>query len=161
MTDQSMPASAGFDVQSALFTFNGRLRRSHFWIGWLVLLGAGVVAKWVPLFGGLILLALIIPNTALAVKRLHDMGQSGWLAMIGWLAGVGGVIGSLTMLGVGIFTNFQAFENEDFLAILAAVGPGMGVLMFGGLVVFVFLLWIGLSDSKPGSNKYGPNPKGQ
>ena len=28
------------------------------------------------------------------------------------------------------------------------------------LVNFGFLLWTGLADGKPGSNKYGSNPKG-
>ena len=29
------------------------------------------------------------------------------------------------------------------------------------LVNLAFLLWIGLTDSQPGDNRFGPNPKGQ
>lgn len=56
-----------------MFSFEGRTRRSHFWIGWLICLGVGVVAGWIPIIGALISLLLIWPNLAIPVKRLHDM----------------------------------------------------------------------------------------
>ena len=71
-----------FDWQKLLFSFEGRIRRSHFWIGWLICLGIGVVAGWLPIIGGLISIALIWPNLAISVKRLHDMGKSGWLVAV-------------------------------------------------------------------------------
>lgn len=42
MTVQPSAPSPSFDWQSLLFKFEGRTRRSHFWIGWLILLGVGV-----------------------------------------------------------------------------------------------------------------------
>ena len=80
MTDQISTSGSGFDFKTALFSFEGRLRRSHFWIGWLICLGIGVVAGWIPLIGFIISLGLIWPNLAITVKRLHDMGLTGWLA---------------------------------------------------------------------------------
>ncbi|HVL41489.1 MAG TPA: DUF805 domain-containing protein, partial [Brevundimonas sp.] len=61
-----------FDWQKLLFSFEGRTRRSHFWIGWLICLGVGVVAGWIPPLAGLVSLLLIWPNVAITVKRLHD-----------------------------------------------------------------------------------------
>jgi uncharacterized membrane protein YhaH (DUF805 family) len=148
------------DWQRLLLGFEGRIRRQHFWIGWLILLGVGVVAGWIPFVGWILSLALIWPNTAIAVKRLHDMGQTGWLVLIPWVAGIAGLFLVFTAVGFSAIFNAAALENEDPAAIFALIGP-----MFGGLALIVlvqlgFLLWIGLTDGQRGDNRYGPNPKG-
>jgi len=149
-----------FDFKTVLFSFQGRTRRSHFWIGWLICLGIGVVAGWIPILGGLISLALIWPNLAITVKRLHDMGQTGWLAAIPYVVTIGGIIGIISTVGLSYFMNAEGLQNEDPAAIMAVVGPalGIGLLMF--LVGLGFLLWVGLSDGQRGDNRFGPNPKG-
>lgn len=149
-----------FDWQKLLFSFEGRARRSHFWIGWLIVLGVSVVAGLIPFLGALISLALIWPNLAITVKRLHDMGHSGWLAAIPWAVTIIGSIIAFGMVGIAAVTQSQAIENEDPAAILALLGPVMGLVAIILLAGLGFLLWIGLTDSKPGSNAYGPNPKG-
>lgn len=160
MTTESSHQIQSFDWQKLLFSFEGRTRRSHFWIGWLICLGAGVVAGWIPLIGGLISLALIWPNLAIAVKRLHDMGKSGWLVVIPWVAGIVGVIAAIATVGVSALANAAALEAGDPIAILALLGPVMGILAVVGLICLGFLLWIGLSEGQPGDNRHGPNPKG-
>jgi hypothetical protein len=50
-------------------SFNGRIRRQHFWIGWLICLGAGVVLGWIPILGTLLSIALIWPNLAISVME--------------------------------------------------------------------------------------------
>lgn len=145
------------NLQHLLLSFEGRSRRSHFWIGWLLLLGAGVVLGWIPVLGQLLSIALIWPNTAIAVKRLHDMGQTGWLVLIPWVVGLGALVGGFIMAGVGIFATAW---TEDPWALLAALGPAMGLFALSFLVGFIFLLWIGLVDSQAGTNRFGPNPKG-
>ena len=160
MTMESSNQVQSFDWQKLLFSFEGRTRRSHFWIGWLICLGAGVVAGWIPLLGGLISLALIWPNLAISVKRLHDMGQSGWLVAIPWVASIVGIFVAVGMIGVSALTNTAALEREDPAAILALVGPAIGLFGLLLLVNLGFLLWIGLSEGQRGDNRYGPNPKG-
>ncbi|MFN3352755.1 MAG: DUF805 domain-containing protein [Brevundimonas sp.] len=155
------PQVAGFDWQHLLFSFNGRSRRSHFWIGWLILLGVGVVAGWLPLIGALISLALIWPNLAIGVKRLHDMGHTGWLIVVPWAVTIIGTFVAFGSVGVQAILNAQALENDDPAAIFALIGP-----MFGwfGLIILVnlgFLLWIGLTEGTRGPNRFGPDPKGQ
>lgn len=149
-----------FDWQKLLLSFEGRTRRSHFWIGWLICLGAGVVAGWIPLIGGLISLALIWPNLAITVKRLHDMGKSGWFAAIPWVFNIVGFIFAFATVGITAITNAGALEREDPAAILALLGPVLGVLALLAVVNLGFLLWVGLTDSQPGGNQFGPNPKG-
>ena len=126
----------------------------------MICLGAGVVAGWIPLIGGLISLALIWPNLAITVKRLHDMGKSGWFAAIPWVVSIIGVFVGIAMVGVSALTNHAALDREDPVAVFALIGPAFGVLGLVLLVNLAFLLWIGLTESQPGDNQFGPNPKG-
>ena len=146
--------------KSLLFSFEGRIRRAHFWIAWLVLLGVGVVFGWIPLLGAILSLALIWPHLAIAVKRLHDMGKSGWLVAIPWGLGVVTFVGALVSVGVNAIMNAAALEAEDPAAILTAFGPAVVLVLICMLLQLGFLLWIGLSEGQPGDNRFGPNPKG-
>lgn len=58
-------------------------------------------------------LAILIPGLAVAVRRLHDVGKSGWMLLISFIPLVGGI----------------------------------------------WLIVLMLTDSNPGENKYGANPK--
>ncbi|GAB4007469.1 DUF805 domain-containing protein [Nocardioides ultimimeridianus] len=88
--------------------FDGRASRSEYWFATLGLiliflvlyvpLVIGIVAK-VPvltiLFGLLFVvfaLGSIVPSIALAVRRLHDGGFSGWMYLLGLVPFVGGII---------------------------------------------------------------------
>ncbi|MGV8929598.1 MAG: DUF805 domain-containing protein [Brevundimonas sp.] len=160
MSVESSNQIQAFDWQKLLFSFEGRTRRSHFWIGWLICLGVGVVAGWIPLLGGLISLALIWPNLAISVKRLHDMGKSGWLVAVPWVLSILGIIIGISMIGVSAITNAAALEREDPAAVFALIGPAFGLFAVLVLINLGFLLWIGLSESQPGDNRFGSNPKG-
>ncbi len=149
-----------FDWQKLLFSFDGRIRRSHFWIGWLICLGVGVVAGWIPILGGLISLALIWPNLAISVKRLHDMGKSGWLVAIPFVVSFVAGIVAVATVGISAITNSAALEREEPAAIFALIGPAIGFVALICLVNLGFLLWIGLSEGQRGDNRFGPNPKG-
>ena len=73
-------------------TFNGRASRSEFWYFWLlnyavyaILL---ILSNKVPALGflfialGIFFLATLIPFTAVAARRLHDVNKSGWFQII-------------------------------------------------------------------------------
>ena len=160
MTTESPTQVQSFDWKHLFFSFEGRTRRSHFWIGWLVCLGAGVVAGWLPLIGLVISIALIWPNLAITVKRLHDMGHTGWLAAIPYVVGIIGGIAAISMMGATAIMNASALEAEDPAAIMALLGPAFGLFALIFLVALGFLLWVGLTDSQRGDNRFGPNPKG-
>ena len=115
---------------------------------------------WIPLLGFILSIALIWPNLAITVKRLHDMGHTGWLAAIPYVVGIVGTIIAVMMMGASVFMNAAALENEDPAAILALIGPAFGLFGLMFLVGLGFLLWIGLTDSQRGDNRFGPNPKG-
>lgn len=151
----------GFDFKTVMFSFNGRIRRQHFWIGWLILFAAGFVAGLIPFLGVLLSLALIWPNLAITVKRLHDMGQSGWLCLVPIVAGLIGLIAIFMTVGASMMTNYAAIENEDPAAIMAMVGPALGIIGIIALVQIGFLIWIGVTEGQRGDNRFGPNPKNE
>jgi len=106
--------------------FSGRARRKEYWMFVLFDIIFAIVAMILDNILGLTAgelpygffyflygLALLIPALAVAVRRLHDVGTSGWM-------------------------------------ILIALIPIIGAIWLLGLMV---------SDSNPGENQYGPNPK--
>lgn len=157
-----VPAGSGFDFQHAMLSFDGRLRRSHFWIGFLIIFGANVVLGWIPILGWLISLALIWPNLAISVKRLHDMGKTGWLVVAPYLISFALLIAGMVIMFGGMAAGGMApdYYEDNPAAALAVMGPAFGVFALSFLVGLAFLLWVGLTDSQPGDNRFGPNPKG-
>lgn len=150
----------GFDWKQLLFSFDDRIRRSHFWIAWLIVLGISVVLGWIPVLG-LISFILIWPFTAISVKRLHDMGRPGWFVAIPWIASIVLSTVGVMMMGLSLFAAHGASGyGNDAGAFFALMGPGFGAFLLSFLVWIGFLLWIGLVEGQPGDNAYGPNPKG-
>ncbi len=106
--------------------FSGRARRKEYWMFVLFNMIFAIVAMildnvlgiamegvgYGPIYG-LYLLAIIIPSLAVAVRRLHDVGKSGWMILISLIP----IIGS------------------------------------------IWLLVLLVTDSNPGENQYGQNPK--
>lgn len=80
--------------------FEGRARRAEFWWFWLanvivvVVLAtlAGAVSSIFWLLYVLYGVAMIVPSIAVAIRRLHDTGKSGWLLLLGLVPFVGGII---------------------------------------------------------------------
>lgn len=81
--------------------FSGRANRKQFWLYalWLIVVymaigvvGAVLGEKAGNVFIALAGLALIVPNLAITVRRLHDTDRSGWWVLIGLLPLIGGLI---------------------------------------------------------------------
>ena len=92
--------------------FNGRARRKEYWmftlINMLIYLGLLLIctvaaslfarsgdpsAKLVFLIPAYIyILAVTIPNIAVAIRRLHDTGRSGWWLLVGFVPFIGGIL---------------------------------------------------------------------
>mgnify|MGYP006196938053 FL=1 len=155
-------AVAGFDWQKLFLSFEGRIRRSHFWIGWLILLGVNVVISWIP-FINLLGIVLIWPNLAISVKRLHDMGKTGWLIAIPWVGSVVAFFAGFAMVIAAAVANgySEDYYEGNPAAVFALMGPAFGLFAIAGLLGLAFLLWIGIADSQKGENRFGPNPKGE
>ena len=123
------------DFMHIFLSFNGRLRRLHFWIGILILWVVEVVIMAVTvgpaisaaaaaggggvgplgIIGYLLLLVLVWPALAIQVKRWHDRDKSGWWVLIAFIP----IIGAIWVL-----------------------------------------IECGILDGTPGPNRFGPSPKG-
>ncbi|MGB6152402.1 MAG: DUF805 domain-containing protein [Pricia sp.] len=71
--------------------FEGRARRKEYWmfflfnmlIGYGLFIAAAIVNLPVLMFAaGLYFLGALIPSLAVAVRRMHDVGVSGWFMLI-------------------------------------------------------------------------------
>ncbi|MFP6566191.1 MAG: DUF805 domain-containing protein, partial [Dehalococcoidia bacterium] len=96
--------SRGF---SNYFTFTGRARRSEYWF-WVLFTS---LVQVIPLIGGLIGLAALIPSLAVTSRRLHDIGKSGWYQLLFFVASAVAWTGFVLFLVLG----FGALEEENGL----------------------------------------------
>jgi hypothetical protein len=63
-------------------TFRGRAPRSEYWWFFLFNLIVSAVARMIPLLGIIIPLAMLLPNMAVSVRRLHDTDRSSWFLLL-------------------------------------------------------------------------------
>ncbi len=103
--------SFGQAVSSVLLnkyaTFSGRARRSEYWWWYLFVIIVGTIANIIDRAAGLtygdvtyaggwiasiVGLVFLIPNLAVAVRRLHDTGRTGWWLLIGLIPVIGWII---------------------------------------------------------------------
>ncbi|MBQ5840527.1 MAG: DUF805 domain-containing protein [Clostridia bacterium] len=76
--------------------FSGRARRYEYWMFCLANIIIGFILGLLPFVGtvlsALYSLVVLIPSLALCVRRLHDIGKSGWYYFIGLIPLVGGIL---------------------------------------------------------------------
>ncbi|MES2095876.1 MAG: DUF805 domain-containing protein [Pseudomonadota bacterium] len=87
-------------------------------------------------------LAILIPNLAVAVRRLHDTDRTGWWILLPLIPYVLGVV----VMIVGAAS-----------ASLAMAGFGGLLMLAGGICGIVLLVFYCLPGTN-GPNKYGPDP---
>lgn len=76
-------------LKNKYFQFDGRTSRREFWsfvlINFLIALALGIVDNILNtngILGGIYSLAVLLPGLGLSVRRLHDLGKSGWLLLL-------------------------------------------------------------------------------
>ena len=125
--------------------FSGRSRRKEFWSFILLCIVVSIVANVVDgmlgmstliggIYGPLMLLAalaLVIPQWAVGIRRLHDTNRSGWWMLLGLLPLVTALLGIMT---------------------------GLWILNLLNLAALVLLYFFVLEGTR-GPNDYGPDPK--
>lgn len=82
--------------------FEGRSNRGEYWKAVLMIILASLVlglvdgmmmgAGGVPFLGMIFSLITLVPGIAIGVRRLHDIGKTGWLLLIGLIPLVGAII---------------------------------------------------------------------
>lgn len=132
-----------------IFQMKGRSRRSEFW--WTQLL-VFILSIFLTPIGGGILSLLTIP---LKVRRLHDIGKSGWWLAINILLNIFLFI----VMCVALFNFFVSINSDDYdynlISFLLQYSIFGLIAWIYGLIMLIFYCM----DSKPGTNAYGPSPK--
>ena len=139
--------------------FTGRAPRAEYWwyvvattaigmgLGWVdQLLGASMVGEYGPLTL-LLNLGLLVPGLAVVVRRLHDIGRSGWWALLSASGYAFMIFGLTNSTPEQTVAAFQEAGTAPVLALVVAWGISM-------IVMLVFMITRG----EEGSNKYGRDP---
>ncbi|MBD5421175.1 MAG: DUF805 domain-containing protein [Bacteroides sp.] len=84
--------------------FSGRASRSEYWwfclftciLNWAILiivcLFSSFDMKVINIVSGILSLAFFLPSLGLCVRRLHDIGKSGWWYLIGLIPLIGAIL---------------------------------------------------------------------
>ena len=149
-----------------LFTsFEGRISRKGFWLGFLGLVGISLVAGlgMISVFpkGGALMAGQLIVSagmiyiwSAILVKRLHDRGKPGVPWAIIFVAP--GILMQITSI-------FQIGYAPVELAGTQIMVPGIGatvVMWFATAMALWMVVELGFLKGVPGDNEYGPDPLG-
>lgn len=100
----------------AYATFSGRAQRMEYWtfffVNFAIFILLGILGT-VPGFETaaaivylLFLIATFLPSLAVAVRRLHDIGRSGWWVLLAFIP----IIGTITLIVMLVFDS-QEGEN--------------------------------------------------
>ena len=158
-------SEAAQNLFKKMFQFNGRIRRSEYWWGFLTFIILSFVLSIIPFVGPFAVLFMIIGAVSMLFRRLHDTGRSGW--WWGAQACIGLVAAALFASAIDFYAYVSAIRANDVSEMMRVLGSAMsgstGLLallcylanMVLGLVIFVFTLF----DSQPQDNKYGKSPK--
>ena len=159
-------------------TFAGRASRPEYWFFFLFLLVGSIVtsgldgllfhnqeevsstmpileveAEETPL-SNLFFLLTVLPHLAVAWRRMHDTGRSGWMALLPMLVSAA-ALGTF-VIGIGAADFFSGGLMDRILT-----GMTLSVLLPLALLLIIsplLVLWWLARPSQSGSNQYGPNP---
>ena len=159
-----------FKVLRQYATFKGRARRKEFWLFTLFYLIFATVLIYLSdvlrlelcefIFGffahlGLLYwifyFATLLPTLAVSVRRLHDIGKSGWWVLFFCIPYIGWIISYLIFV--------DRLGNGDVSAMTYYYWSN--IFLISTLIGSIILIIFACKNSQAGANKYGENPKGQ
>lgn len=110
-------------------------------------------------------LVLFVPSITLTVRRLHDIGKSGWLYFWATFAAIVALVAYIVYLVMTLIGN-----GSGDLDSLRAGDIDPSVFLTGNFIMYtvllgIFMLSVGIylivllaKQGNPGDNKYGPDP---
>ena len=150
------------EVLKKYAVFSGRARRKEFWFFILfnvlasiilvvvdVLLGTFNQETGSGLLGTVYTLGVFIPSLAVTARRLHDTNRSGW-----WILMPLGVVLAVGIFAAVLIPVLAADGGTSMASTIFAIFLGI-IVLGSNIAFFVFLV----SDSTPGVNRFGNNPK--
>ena len=134
-----------------LTSFEGRISRQSFWIGWAVLVAAEI-AVWLGTrqfnderVGAVADLVMLYPQFAVSAKRGHDRNTPTWV--IGLFFALSAVF---DLLQFGGWVTSASLEQQTTLVTVIFIPIG--------LFAVVLVVDLGFRRGTVGPNRYGPDP---
>ena len=134
-------------------TFHGRARRSEFWywvlFNLIISIGLGIISlvggAWVSLLWNLI---VFLPNLAVWVRRLHDIGKSGW-----------SIVFDICFLVFSFYVVWDFFIMEPLFGTTKLPRPILPIVLIGSPVIILSMFINLVTNSERCENRYGKSPK--
>jgi uncharacterized membrane protein YhaH (DUF805 family) len=147
--------------------FKGRARRKEYWMFMLINTafiyiasmldnGLGMINKDLArgVIGILYSLAIFVPSAAVAVRRIHDIGKSGWWVFFCYFP-LFVVIPVLNKVLPLFIPSWEA-AGRSMASIRIIITVALYLI---ALVVGILMFIMTLIDGDHGTNRYGPDPK--
>jgi|SRR5215471_12346309 len=136
----------------------GRSSQKEYWISTGVIIAAMVaLAIYLPNDSGINRI-LTIAWMITWLRRLHDVGKSGWVILGPVILQIAVVLAPMLILG----GNFgRALIGDQAILSDESVPYALYVVLVIGIAVLIqigFSVWLGITAGDPGPNKYGPPP---
>jgi uncharacterized membrane protein YhaH (DUF805 family) len=139
--------------------FTGRSGRQEYWISVGLLILAAFVLSALHMEAASAAITIMWVITWL--RRLHDIGRPGWIAILPILVMIAAI-----MIGVAIGGQafLQAIAAVESMNVRAVIPDKIAYLIIGvGAVAvicqFGFTIWLGVKKGDAGQNRFGPPPE--
>ena len=179
--------------------FNGRSRRSEFWL-WVLfrmlvgmalgtVLSTVMMSNMLPLmsnphpdvqqimphyfatmmtvmpFYSLINIALLLPTLAVGVRRLHDIGRTGWWLIMPHIVAFAGLLVFFIICGTQIALMIHAGDSkmsdeQGFKFAMTLIGSVFLCVFLPMAIAWITMLVFFVTEGKRGPNRFGNDPKG-
>lgn len=149
--------------------FSGRATRAEYWwwtlattgifvvLGVLILLlpdAAGILSLAEALFA----FAILLPTWTVTMRRLHDIGKTGWWivawVIIGSVSGIFIVVGAVLAVGLAFLGDLL---GEGGLTTIGYVVLIVGLVPYAGTLLWM-IAWLA-RQGDTGYNRHGPDPR--
>lgn len=85
-------------LKNQYLDFNGRATRTQFWMFnlyvFIIVFAISLIAGLLklPVLATVAVLAVLLPSIGISVRRVRDLGISGWFILIGLIPVIGGIV---------------------------------------------------------------------
>lgn len=135
---------------AAYATFSGRATRTEYWtFAAFAALAFFLLLFTVPVLGLIFLLGTFLPGLALAVRRLHDSGRSGWWMLLPGLAFPAWLLIFIASAASALAVRNDLLDDDTYFLVATLI------MLAASLPVLAFLA----APPSAGDNAFGPQPE--
>lgn len=172
-----------FQPLKRYFDFQGRARRSEYWLFYLFQFVVSMTLSLLQSVGGwvaglvaginfIFALGILIPAIAVGVRRFHDTNRTGLWLLFYPAVMIISLIVTLVVAPEAVAQMGQNFQNLDptsfeansaqaNMAVYTAMAPIAPYVLLPTWLTSLVTFWFHVQDGTPTANRFGPDPKGR